>query len=129
MPNLNRAPVAQLEQLDEVIRRKRELASSYAEILADSPLEFVSEPAGQRSNYWLCAARLPDEAHRDAFLVQSNDAGVQARPAWAPLTSLPIYKDAIVPVPVEVTQSQYQRIVSLPSSPHHFDDKRRRGLT
>ena len=50
MPNLNAALLcAQLEQLDEVIRRKRELASSYAEILADSPLEFVSEPAGQRS--------------------------------------------------------------------------------
>lgn len=122
MPNLNAALLcAQLEQLDEIVTRKRTLAAKYMRLLADSPLEFVSEPPGQRSNYWLCAARLADVEHRDAFLTQANDAGVQARPAWAPLTSLPMYRDALVPAPVTTTEEQYARLVSLPSSPHHFD--------
>jgi len=69
MPNLNAAlACAQLEQLDTMLENKRALAAAYQSFFAGSAIQFVSEPESTRSNYWLNAIVLKDEAVRDAFL-------------------------------------------------------------
>ena len=115
MPNINAAlGCAQLECLCEFMTRKRALAQKYEELLAPTPWQFVKEPVGSKSNYWLCAVLFQDRGERDAFLATSNDAGVMTRPAWEPLHTLP----AFIECPrgdLRVTMSIVDRLVNLPS--------------
>lgn len=93
LPNLNAAlGCAQLEQLDEFVRIKRNLAARYSQFFAEKGVPFVSEPEGATSNYWLNAIILESREERDAFLKYSNDMGVMTRPIWRMMTELEMFK-------------------------------------
>jgi len=54
LPNLNAALLlAQLEQLDNFLENKRELAKIYEEFFENSNIHYVKEPKDTQSNYWL----------------------------------------------------------------------------
>lgn len=123
MPNINAAlGVAQLEQLESFVSRKRELAISYQE--AFSGVEGVTvfhENPGVRSNYWLNTLLLPEESPdiRDDLLEVAHNHGLFLRPAWkilphlAPYTSHP-------QAPIPVARALQSRLVNLPSSAFLF---------
>ena len=116
LPNLNAAlGCAQLEQLDGFLANKRILATRYAEHLHGSALEFVTEPAGCRSNYWLNAVVCANGEHRDALLKATNDQGIMTRPIWALMNHLPMFAGA---PKGDLATSEWlaERIVNLPSS-------------
>lgn len=116
MPNLNAAlGCAQLEQLEGFIANKRELAARYAEHLQGSDLQFVTEPADCRSNYWLNAVICEGREQRDALLKATNDRGVMTRPIWALMNHLPIYAHCRKG---ELNNAEWleARVVNLPSS-------------
>lgn len=93
MPNINAAlGCAQLESLETFIQAKRVLAGRYAEHLKNSELQFVSEPEGCRSNYWLNAVICEDHKQRDALLKATNNQGVMTRPVWALMNRLPMFE-------------------------------------
>lgn len=82
-PNVNSAlACAQLEQLEGFIADKRETSAAYASFFAESDIQFISEPASSRSNYWLNAVLLKDQKERDSFLQTTNDAHIMTRPSW-----------------------------------------------
>jgi len=85
--------VAQMEQLPDFIKRKRELAKKYEIFFKDSGVEFVSEKKNTEANYWLNALILKDRKERDEFLEQTNEAGIMTRPAWELMNKLPMFKD------------------------------------
>jgi perosamine synthetase len=93
MPNTNAALLcAQLENLQYFLRDKREIASSYQGFFSElSHIEFLSEPEGSHSNYWLNAILLPNSVERDRFLQETNDQGVMTRPAWRLMNQLAMY--------------------------------------
>ena len=77
-------------------------------------MEFIAEPEGTRSNYWLNAILLPDRSARDAFLEYTNDHGVQTRPAWELMPRLEMWSRAVtdgIPVSLEIAD----RLVNIPS--------------
>lgn len=118
MPNINAAlGCAQLEQIDEFLRSKRETAQYYKESFARNlpDVEFMVEPENSVSNYWLNAIAFPDKDSRDSFLEYSNDNGVMTRPAWELMTRLPMFKDCQRD---EQNNSEWlaDRIVNIPSS-------------
>ncbi|MEX3772192.1 LegC family aminotransferase [Pseudomonas sp. MYb118] len=116
LPNLNAAlGCAQLEQLERFIASKRELASNYAQLLEGSDLQFVKEPEGCRSNYWLNAVICDSTAQRDELLKATNDNGVMTRPIWKLMNHLPLYARCLQG---DLTHSEWlsARIVNLPSS-------------
>ena len=119
LPNINAAlGCAQLERLAEMLARKRRLAMRYREAMASlDELQFVSEPAGCRSNFWLNTVLLrePSEAARDRLLAVTNEAGVMTRPAWALLNTLPMYADC-PSAPLPVAERLRASIVNVPSS-------------
>ncbi|MDM7322985.1 MAG: LegC family aminotransferase [Gammaproteobacteria bacterium] len=116
LPNLNAAfGVAQMERLPELLADKREVAAAYARWCAAQGVAFVHEPAGARSNYWLNALRLVDEAERDAFLAATNAAGVMTRPLWTPMHRLPMYEKARRG-PLPMTEHLAATVVNIPSS-------------
>lgn len=117
LPNLNAAfGVAQMERLPRLLACKRKVAESYARWCGEHQVAFVEEPVGTRSNYWLNALRLRDQAERDAFLAATNQAGVMTRPLWTPLHHLPMYA-ACRRGPLAVTERLAATLVNIPSSP------------
>jgi len=127
MPNLNAALLcAQLEQLPGFLGVKRQLANAYAALVEQhnstqkEPIEFLLEPQGQTSNYWLCCMLMPNLEARDGFLEQANARGFMSRPAWELLHTLPMFKRCLVPAALIHSQSTYERLVNIPSSPYHL---------
>jgi len=120
LPALNAAlGCAQIEQLDEFVRIKRELARVYAEAFEEvEGVTVFGEPPECTSNYWLNTLMLdrPDREGRDAILRASNQDGIQTRPAWTLQDRLPMYQDC-PSMDLSTAESLVDRIVSLPSSP------------
>jgi dTDP-4-amino-4,6-dideoxygalactose transaminase len=120
LPNLNAAlGCAQLERLDDLILRKRQLARNYLEAFAGvDGVSIVREPEGTRSNYWLVAMMLDeaDAEYRDALLTGLNDAGLMARPVWTLMHRLAPYADC-PRAPLPVAESIEARLINIPSSP------------
>jgi perosamine synthetase len=124
--------LAQLEKLDALVARRRELAARYGELLADVPgLTPVRDPAygqGNVQSYWvLLAEDFPVD--RDALLGLLAEAGVSARrgimashlePAYAdhPAAPLPVTerlaRDALIlPLFHTMTDEQQERVVTV----------------
>lgn len=124
MPNLNAAlGCAQLERLDDMLARKRVLAGRYAaafEKMADA--DFLAEPPGTQSNYWLNAIVLsPAVADmRDALLDALNADGMMARPVWTLMHRLPMYASS-PRADLSVAENLEARVINLPSSPKLAD--------
>ncbi len=116
MPNINAALMcAQLEELNSFLENKRELANSYKDFFKGNDIQFVNEPMHSKSNYWLCTVLLQDAKRRDEFLQYTNDMGVMTRPAWALMSKLPMFKDALHGN-LDNAQALEDRLVNIPSS-------------
>ena len=116
MPNLNAAlGCAQMAQLSGFLETKREIAERYRTFFQESGVEFVSEPEGARSNYWLNAIVLGSREERDAFLKATNEQGVMTRPIWELMSKLPMYADCQHDG-LEMSEWLADRVVNLPSS-------------
>jgi perosamine synthetase len=116
MPNLNAALMcAQLEQLDNFLEKKREVAARYIELFKDKEIEFMQEPSESRSNYWLCSVLLPDPASKEEFLDFTNRNGVMTRPAWKLMNHLKMYSDCMMG-DLSNSQKFEDRLVNIPSS-------------
>mgnify|MGYP005856500627 CR=1 FL=1 len=116
MPNLNAAlGCAQMAQLDGFLETKREIAERYRQFFEGTGVQFVSEPEGARSNYWLNAIVLGSREERDAFLKATNDSGVMTRPVWELMSRLPMHAECWDDG-LEVSEWLADRVVNLPSS-------------
>ena len=93
MPNINAAlGCAQMEQLDEILKDKRETALRYKAFFTEIPeIEFFDEPIDCKSNFWLNAVILPDKTKQQEFLAFTNDHGVMTRPIWKLMNRLPMF--------------------------------------
>ncbi len=117
MPNINAAlGCAQLDSVELFIAHKRELASDYAKFLEGSELEFFTEPANCRSNYWLNAVICSDKNHRDKLLSFMNAKEIMTRPIWTPMHKLPMYSE-VLRDNLQNTSWLEDRIVNIPSTP------------
>lgn len=117
MPNLNAAlACAQLERLKDIVAEKRRIAAAYKTFISSTDwAQFMDEPPGKSSNFWLCTISLAGPAQRDAFLEATNTAGVMTRPAWKLMTDLPMYMGCQAG-PLDNARWLRDRIVNLPSS-------------
>ncbi|WP_454833086.1 DegT/DnrJ/EryC1/StrS family aminotransferase [Pseudomonas veronii] len=91
------------------------LAERYQAFFEGSQFQFVLEPAGCRSNYWLNAVICENLAQRDELLAFSNQAGVMTRPIWKLMSHLPAYSSSLKG---DLTNALWleERVVNLPSS-------------
>ncbi len=115
LPNLNAAfLLAQMDRLDGFLKDKRAIAEEYQSRLTN--YRIFKERKGTTANYWLSVLISDDRRHREAILLATHKAGILTRPAWQPLHSLPMYRDALRD---DLTQTTYlaERIVNLPGTP------------
>jgi perosamine synthetase len=127
MPNINAAlGCAQLSRLDDFLSAKRVLAKKYSEGFSSArSMQFVAEPHGTTSNYWLNTIRLnkPDLSLRDELLVAARASGYICRPAWNLLHTLPMYESS-PRAKLPVAQNLWQSLINIPSSArHHLGQK------
>lgn len=116
LPNLNAAMAcAQIEIMDKLIASKRALATQYRALFNGTEIEFVNEPKGALSNFWLNSILFQNQDQRDAFLEYSNAQSVMTRPAWRLMNKLEMFKNQISG---DLADAEYieSRLVNLPSS-------------
>ncbi len=117
MPNINAAlGVAQLENLDLYIQKKRKLAETYESFFSSvNNITFFAEPEHSVSNYWLNVIIFETVDQRDLFLKESNSQKVMTRPVWRLMSKLPMFekhqKDSLA------NSNWFEsRVVNIPSS-------------
>ena len=95
MPNLNAAlACAQLEQLNNYVKNKRELSNLYLAFFeSEKRISLAREVENAKSNYWLNAIILEDKESRDSFLEYTNDKKVMTRPIWGLMSNLKMFKN------------------------------------
>ena len=116
MPNLNAAlACAQLEQLQEILNNKRELAEIYDGYFAGSNISFVKEIEHATANFWLNTVVLESKEARDGFLKESNGSKVMTRQIWQLMNKLEMYKHCQADG-LENSLWLEDRVVNIPSS-------------
>jgi len=109
---------AQLEQLPEKLKLKRDLFNRYlSEFEKIEGISIFKEPNNCRSNYWLQTLILEraEFLQQNQIFNETNLAGFMTRPAWVPLNELSPFKD-FPSMETVTSKSLYSRIVNIPSN-------------
>lgn len=120
MTNLQAAiGCAQLENIDQFVARKLDMAARYDEGLAGLPLQLPFVEPWAKSSVWMYAVVLDDAVPFDAreFAKRLSDAGIQSRPFFKGMHEQPVYRrmGLFEDVRFPVTERIYRRGVYLPS--------------
>ena len=88
--------LAQLERIDELMARKREIFGWYKEELSD--IEGVAlnpEPPGTKNGFWMVTVVLDERLgiDKDYLMRAMNERNVDCRPFFHPLSSIPAYAE------------------------------------
>jgi perosamine synthetase len=113
--------VAQMEQLPEFLKRKKQIADLYNQALLNIEgiiPQKITE--GVEANNWLYTVKAPRAKELLQFL---NENQIQARPFWIPMNRLPFMKNAPYITENDVAGSVYGQCVSLPCSTNITDEE------
>ena len=106
--------VAQMEQLPDFIKRKKEIDQFYRKELSTiKKISFQEIPSPVNSNHWLFTILVPNSKPVIQLLEKS---GIQARSLWVPMNQLPMYKKAPYVTTVNISEKIYSQSISLPCS-------------
>lgn len=113
--------LAQIERAEELVARKRAIFAAYQARLGQrTDIRLNAEPAGTRNSYWMVTV-VWDGAYdlaKDEMMAALKEQGVDTRPFFHPLSSLPAYRDAKdMPRARRVNQVAYDigsRAINLP---------------
>lgn len=115
MSNLQAAlGCAQICRIEELIIKKREIFNWYKELLKDVPCQLNPELENTKNSYWLPTAVFDKSLNfdRSAFFELCNENGIDSRPFFFPLSSLPMFEDRKENV---VSYDIFERGINLPS--------------
>ena len=119
MPNLLAAfGVAQLENIEEYIKAKREHAKYYNKLLKNvKGITLPCEKPYAKNCFWLYSILVEDdyEINRDDLVKKMSEKGVETRPFFMPIHNMPPYKD-FKHGNMNVTDELYRKGINLPSS-------------
>ena len=110
--------LAQVEQADWHLARRREIASWYREELAGAPgLDLSPQADWAGSASWMFSAVLDEERYgsRDDVIAALAAAGIETRPFFYPLHTLPIYAADHTGPSLPVAEDLGRRGINLPS--------------
>lgn len=83
--------LAQLEQVDNFINKKRQVAQWYMEELKNLPLEFNNEHDDVFHTYWMVSCLVEKADMRDKLREFLKQNGVETRPTFYPIHTMPVY--------------------------------------
>ncbi|MFP4528470.1 MAG: DegT/DnrJ/EryC1/StrS family aminotransferase [Candidatus Kapaibacterium sp.] len=83
--------LAQLERADELINRKIEIANIYNEFLKNTPYRLHRPVGDVRHTYWMYSVLAPKVSQRDRIRTHLESAGIETRPTFYPVHTMPMY--------------------------------------
>jgi perosamine synthetase len=113
--------LAQLENVEAKLERKRILAEQYQQLLKDLPLSHHCEIPPARHSYWMCSILLESEQVRDELRIYLAESGIETRPLFPAVHTMPIYAERYRHFPV--AENLGRRGMNLPSFPALRDDE------
>src|ERR1700761_9538867 len=99
--------VAQLERIDDFLARRAEIMDWYnAEIPATDHVRLNRVKNWAKSAFWMVCLEVDwfDEPRRDAFMKALKTRGIDSRPYFCTLSSMPMYRQAPLPVAAKKAQ-------------------------
>lgn len=114
--------LAQLQRIDEFLARKRRILGWYREYLAEcTDLRLNPELPWARSSHWLISALLPPSVSQEAVITELRRKGVDTRPFFHPIHTLPPYQGRYREVKMDgngcpVAEDLARRGINLPSA-------------
>ncbi len=118
--------LAQTEKADEKVRRKREIASWYLDLLgSESDVEVPVEAPGAKNVYWMFGVKLGPRftQGRDAVMEELKAKGIETRAFFCPMHRQPVFQDGGDPRwpdvrgDFPVSDDLWERGLYLPSGP------------
>lgn len=83
--------LAQLEQIDTFIDRKREVAAYYLKEFQGLPVEMQVEAGNVKHTYWMCSIMVEKIEDRDLLRKYLQEKGIETRPTFYPIHTMPMY--------------------------------------
>jgi perosamine synthetase len=105
--------LAQLESINDVLYKKRQIAQWYEEVLASLPLTFHKKVGDVVHSYWMVSAVVDKIKQRDILRVFLAKNGIETRPFFCPVHTMQMYKQDFQSLPVADDLSA--RGINLPS--------------
>ena len=115
MSNLQAAlGCAQISRIEELVNKKREIFNWYKELLKDIPCQMNPELENTKNSYWLPTVVFDKSLNfdRNAFFELCKENGIDSRPFFFPLSSLPMFEDRKENV---ISYDIFERSINLPS--------------
>lgn len=110
---------AQMEQIEDFVNRKREIAATYNRELQNvRGVGFMKEASWAFSSAWLYTIRIDEQEYgvdSRTLLKELNQNGIQSRPLWQPMHHSPAHTDS-QSFNIEIADAVHRDAVSLPSS-------------
>jgi len=106
--------VAQLERIDEFLDRRTEIMSWYNSAIATTDSVRLNRVKNwAKSAFWMVCLEVDwfDEARRDAFMQALRARGIDSRPYFCTMSSMPMYQQT----PLQVASRKAQTGLNLPS--------------
>lgn len=107
--------LAQLEQADIFLARKRQIAEWYQRELESVPVRLHCESREVKHSYWMCSILVPEPSDREPLREMLAQAGIETRPVFYPVHSMPMYSQQFQRHPV--AEGLGWRGINLPSYP------------
>jgi perosamine synthetase len=113
--------LAQLEQINTFIQRKLEIAANYNEAFRNSDIQFHQSHHDVTHSYWMCSVLVPDAEKREPLREHLKLNGIETRPLFYPIHTMPMYSDKFQRH--VVAEDLAWRGINLPSFPELTDDQ------
>jgi perosamine synthetase len=107
--------LAQLEEADKIILKKRQLAGWYRKYLSSCPLELHTEAEDVFHTFWMVCVLVEQADLRDRLRAHLSEHGIETRPTFYPIHAMPMYAHNYYRLPVAEDISW--RGINLPSYP------------
>lgn len=113
--------LAQLEQADEFIAKKRQVAEWYKQCLTGVPVTVHGEYGYVRHSYWMVSILVDKPEQRDPLRAALAESGIETRPLFYPVHTMPMYSPKYQKHPV--AENLGWRGINVPSWPNIEKDE------
>jgi len=107
--------LAQLERIESILEQKQKVANLYKKFLADSSVTIHETNRDIFHSYWMVSILTQNKQEKESTRKALSQNGVETRPLFHPIHTMPIYKKEGERLPV--AQDLSTRGINLPSWP------------
>jgi perosamine synthetase len=105
---------AQLERIDDILKNKSRVARNYIDNLDGLPVEYHQEFGNVKHSYWMFTILVASENERTKLRNHLKENGIETRPTFHPVHTMPMYKTEEI---FKIAEDLGSRGINLPSYP------------